>query len=212
MATPTAPTQPVRARVRRICKPERTACASFRNASPRADITTLAENRSHDRPISLCGLRSPRWTMTSGQDALDVYVTTYTSGGIQGAVGISTARLQQRKFRRAGGNVDIEWNDTDVTAKPTTEFDNDPPPDAQYLASLAGLPVLISCNGRGRSLAGTAQTVAGMQPYQARRQVGQPIYHAARSFTLTTSNTACWKLRPRLQLRSHRRHWPTVPG
>ena len=41
---------------------------------------------------------------------------------------------------------------------------------------------------------------SGMRPYRVRRQVGQPICHAARSFTLTTSNTAYWKLHRRLQL------------
>ena len=45
---------------------------------------------------------------------------------------ITTAQVSS-----AGGNVDIEWND-DVTANQQLEFDNDPPPDAQYLASLAG--------------------------------------------------------------------------
>ena len=161
MATPTAPTltgtgagtknmQAGTYSVRIV--PRRVATGGYNNPSPKTEVTITANQ--------LVRITFPAMDTTSGQDAWDVYVTTYTSGGIQGPWylygTITTAQVSS-----AGGNVDIEWNDADVTANQQLEFDNDPPPDAQYLASLAGLPVLISCNGRGRSLAGTAQTVAG---------------------------------------------------
>lgn len=48
----------------------------------------------------------------------------------------------------SGGTYILEYLDAEINASPRlTTFDNDPPPDAEFVASASGYPVLVSCSG-----------------------------------------------------------------
>ena len=127
---------------RRICKPERTACASFRVASPRADTTTLAKTEVTITANQLVRITFPAMddqrTRRLGCVRYDLHQRRH-SGPWYLYGTITTAQVSS-----AGGNVDINGMTPMSAQTNSLSFDSDPPPDAQYLASLAGLPVLIS--------------------------------------------------------------------
>lgn len=130
--------------------PSRTSTGGYNNPSEKVEVTLTAGQQIQ--------ITFPAMDTTSGQDAWDVYVTLFsTGGGIQGPWyyygTITTAMVSS-----AGGTYTIEYNDAEVSGNRLLTFNNDPPPDALFVASLQGLPVLISCNGKGRKLQGTAAT------------------------------------------------------
>lgn len=135
--------------------PSRTTTGGYNNPSEKVEVTLTAGQQIQ--------ITFPAMDTASGQDSWDVYVTLYsTGGGIQGPWyyygTITTAQVSS-----AGGNYTIEYNDAEVSGNRLLTFNNDPPPDAVFVASLQGLPILISCNGRGRKLtssSGGAATVA----------------------------------------------------
>lgn len=132
--------------------PGRAATGGYNNPSNKVEVTLTAGQRIQ--------VTFPAMDTTSGQDAWDIYVTLYsTGGGIQGPwyyyVTITTADVPS-----AGGTYVIEYNDAEVSGNRLLSFNNDPPPDAAFVATLQGLPVLISCNGKGRKMQGTVATTA----------------------------------------------------
>lgn len=168
-----------------IIVPSRTTTGGYNNPSPKTEVTITAGQRIQ---ITL-----PAMDTASGQDGWDLYVSLYsTGGGIQGPwyyyLTATTADVSS-----AGGNYTIEYNDAEVSGNRLLTFDNDPPPDACFVASLQGLPILISCNGRGRKLAGTAATTATdatvtgtSTTFTTDLQRGQIIYIGGKLYTVLT--------------------------
>lgn len=131
----------------------RTSTGGYNNPSEKVEVTLTAGQQMQ--------ITFPAMDTASGQDAWDVYVTLYsTGGGIQGPWyyygTITTAQVAA-----GGGTYTIEYNDAEVSGNRLLTFDNDPPPDAMFVATLQGLPVLLSCNGPGRLLNGTVATTSG---------------------------------------------------
>ena len=172
--------------------PARTTTGGYNNPSPKTEVAITVVN---DR----IQITFPAMDTASGQDAWDVYVSLFTTGGgIEGPwyfyKTVTTADVSS-----AGGNYVIEYNDAEVSGSRLLTFDNDPPPDACFVATLQGLPILLSCNGRGRKLAGTAATVATdntvtgtSTAFTSEINRGQLIYIDNRLYTVTTvtSNTS----------------------
>lgn len=163
----------------------RVATGGYNNPSPKVEVTLTTGQRIQ--------ATLPAMDTTSGQDAWDIYVSLFTTGGgIEGPwylyKTITTADVLS-----AGGNYTFEYNDAEVSSNRVLSFDNDPPPDACFVASLQGLPILLSCNGRGRKLAGTAATTAGdntvtgtSTTFTASLNRGQFIYIDSKLYTVTT--------------------------
>lgn len=163
----------------------RVATGGYNNPSPKVEVTLTTGQRIQ--------ATLPAMDTASGQDAWDIYVSLFTTGGgIEGPwylyKTITTADVSS-----AGGNYTFEYNDAEVSSNRLLSFDNDPPPDACFVASLQGLPILLSCNGRGRKLAGTAATTAGdntvtgtSTTFTASLNRGQFIYIDSKLYTVTT--------------------------
>lgn len=133
--------------------PARSVTGGYNNPSPKAQVTLTAVN---DR----IQLTLPAMDTASGQDSWDIYASPFAdeNSGVQGPwyfyETITTSDVSS-----AGGTYTFEYLDGELASRILT-FDNDFPPDACFVASLQGLPILISCNGRGRKLNGTAATTA----------------------------------------------------
>lgn len=55
----------------------------------------------------------------------------------------------------AGGTYFLEYLDAEIESDPRLlTFDNDAPPDANYIAYIGGVPILISCDGKGETSPG----------------------------------------------------------
>lgn len=133
----------------------RTVTGGYNNPSEKVEVVLVAAGNNQIQ------ITFPAMDTASGQDAWDVYVTLYsTGGGIQGPWyfygQITTAQVSS-----AGGTYTIEYNDAEVSGNRLLTFNNDPPPDALFVATLQGLPILISCNGPGRILQGAVATTNG---------------------------------------------------
>ncbi len=171
--------------------PARTATGGSNNPSAKVEVTIATGEKIK--------ITFPAMDTTAGQDAWNVYGTLFSTGqGIQGpwyyVQQITTAYVAS-----AGGDYSVEWNDAEISGNGLLEFDNDPPPDAGFIASLQGYPVLLSCNGTGRKLVGTAATSAGSGTvtgtstvFQTDLAIGQIVYIDGKLYTVTAiaSNTS----------------------
>ena len=132
--------------------PERIATGGYNNPSEKVEVTLAAGQQIQ--------ITFPAMDTASGQDAWGVYVSLFsTGGGIQGPW-YYYGQITTSQVSSAGGTFTIEYNDADVSGNRLLTFDNDPPPDAIFVATLQGLPILISCNGKGRLLQGTVATAS----------------------------------------------------
>lgn len=134
--------------------PAKFATKGFNNPSNPVAVAVVAGD--------LIRVTFPAMDTANGQDMWRVYGTLSTSSGtaIQGPW-YFIRELTTTHVPPAGGTFDLEWADGEISGNDLVEFDNDAPPAALFIASLDGLPVLISCNGKGRPLTGTAATMAG---------------------------------------------------
>lgn len=193
LARTTGGTKSMQPGIYSVCiTPVRVSTEGYNNPSPKVEVTLTAVN---DR----IQITFPAMDTASGQDAWDVYVSLFAdeNSGVQGPwyyyLRVTTAMVSS-----AGGNYTIEYNDGDVTSRLLT-FNNDPPPDAIFVATLQGLPILLSCNGKGRLLVGTAATTATVATVAGTGttwltdiQRGQIIYIDGRVYRVTAiaSNTS----------------------
>ena len=164
--------------------PSRTTTGGYNNPSEKVEVTLTAGQQIQ--------ITFPAMDTASGQDSWDVYVTLYsTGGGIQGPW-YYYGTITTSQVSSAGGTYTIEYNDAEVSGNRLLTFNNDPPPDALFVASLQGLPILLSCNGRGRTLQGTAATngtatVTGTgTQFQTDLDRGQIIYIDGKLYTVDT--------------------------
>jgi hypothetical protein len=59
-----------------------------------------------------------------------------------------TRTVDDTEVPAAGGTYILEYLDAEINSSPRlTSFDNDPPADAEFVASASGYPVLVSCSG-----------------------------------------------------------------
>lgn len=140
----------------------RQATNGYNNPSNKAEVTiTVAGN-------FITGT-FPAADTTNGQDAWIIYASLFTqSGGINGpwfryepnegvpwvAVGAGAGEIAA-----AGGTYDIEYNDAELGGNDLLSFDNDAPPDAEFVGVLSGtnvptIPMWLSCQGPGATSPG----------------------------------------------------------
>lgn len=132
----------------------RQATLGFNNPSPKVEVTlTVGQAIRATLPAS---------ESATGHDAWMFFVTLFTQGGgINGPwYRLELPAVYVRvgsgggEIPAAGGTYDIEYNDAEVSGNDLLQFNNDPPPHAEFVAYMAGLPVWISCQGPGATSPG----------------------------------------------------------
>lgn len=128
-----------------VITPERTETVGYNNPSPRADVTIVTGDA--------VDITFPAMDTTNGQNAWGVWVTTFAA-----SLGADLNYLEGPWFRygqltgnTAGFTTTIEWLDAEVERQGIVTFNNDPPPQAEFVAVLNNGPVWISCEGTGSS-------------------------------------------------------------
>lgn len=124
-----------------VITPERIETLGYNNPSPRADVTIVTNDAVE--------ITFPAMDTTNGQNAWGIWVTTYTE-----SLGTDLNYLNGPWFRygqstgsSAGYVETIEWLDAEVERNTLVTFNNDPPPDAEFVAILNNGPVWISSDG-----------------------------------------------------------------
>ncbi len=135
--------------------PARIATYGYNNPSAAVEVTITTGQKIR--------ITFPAMDTTAGQDAWRVYGTLFSAN--QGITGpwYYVDTVTAAHVSSAGGTYDFEWRDAEIQVNEQAEFDNDPPPAAAFVASLANYPILVSTNGPGRVLAGTVATTATSQ-------------------------------------------------
>lgn len=134
--------------------PARISTRGYNNPSPKAEVTIVAGDKIR--------LTVAAADTTNGQDAWMFFVTLFTTqGGINGPwfrhelpniyvpVGSGGGEIPA-----AGGTYDIEYNDAEVSSGDLLTFNNNPPPDAEFVAWMGGMPIYLSCQGPGSTSPG----------------------------------------------------------
>jgi hypothetical protein len=98
----------------------------------------------------------PAFDTANGQDAWTVY------GSLQGqSTAATTFEGRNGPWYRLGdivtlgsggpsyGPFNFEWRNEEIAGGDSAQFNNDPPPDASYLASLNDVICLLGCHGKG---------------------------------------------------------------
>ena len=125
-----------------VLAPAKTATGGFNNGSIPVKVTLAAGGRFE--------VTDPTFDTTHGQDAWDVYGTLFNQGNVPPDNGPWFLVRQITAADIAGGKFTAEWLDAELTGQAVLlSFDNDAPSDAEFVQSLAGVPVYISCLGQG---------------------------------------------------------------
>lgn len=126
-----------------VITPERTQTIGYNNPSLQTTVT-LANN---DR----VSITFPAMDTTHGQNAWGVWVTTFAEslGADQNYLLGPWFRLDQYTGNTAGFTTTIEWTDAEVERNDLITFNNDAPPQAEFVAVLNNNPLYISCQGIG---------------------------------------------------------------
>lgn len=135
--------------------PARMATGGFNNpsSSKTSTLSTAGDRVTITFPAMDTGV---------GQDAWRVYVTLYTTAESNTGPWYYLDTVSTTQVSSGGGTtLNFEWRDAEVSGNDVLEFTNDAAPAAAFVASLGGIPVLISCNGMGHTLTGTIATTNG---------------------------------------------------
>lgn len=129
--------------------PARLETRGYNNPSAKAEVTIATGEK-------IRVTAAPADT-ANGQNARMFFVTMFTQGGgingpwfrhelpgIMVPVGAGVGEIPA-----AGGTYDIEYNDAEISSGDLLTFNNDPPPDAEFVLWMAGMPMYLSCLGPG---------------------------------------------------------------
>lgn len=126
--------------------PARRATNGYNNPSPKAEVTIATGD--------VVRLTIPAVDTANGQDAWRIYASTFTEqGGVNGPWYFVRQINAPGDVLAAGGTYDLEWNDAEINRNELLSFDNDAPVDCEFVATVAGYPVYVSCQGQGYSTA-----------------------------------------------------------
>lgn len=125
-----------------VITPERIETLGYNNPSDRSAAVTIATNQAID-------VTYPAMDTANGQNAWGVWVTTFSEslGTTLDYLNGPWFRLAQSTGSSAGYTETIEWLDAEVERNTQVTFNNDPPPDAGYVAIINNGPVWIACDG-----------------------------------------------------------------
>lgn len=133
--------------------PVRLSTGGYNNPSNKVEVTLATGDKIR--------ITFPAMDTTGGQDAWDIYGSLFSGSGIQGPW-YFIERITTASVSAAGGSTyDVEYTDAEIAGSTLLSFNNDAPPDAAFVASLQGYPILLSCNGPGRKLDGTVIRTSG---------------------------------------------------
>lgn len=136
--------------------PARVATLGYNNPSPKAEVPLGTADHMIRGTF-------PAADTTNGQDAWWIFGTLFTQqGGINGPwyrIETPVNRLVlvgagAGQIAAAGGTYDIDYNDAEISGNNLLSFNNDPPPKAEFIGVIGGIPTWISCQGPGATSPG----------------------------------------------------------
>ena len=129
----------------RVCRARKATGKGFGNPSENLTVTVAANEK-----IRLSGLTANMDT-ANGQDAWWIFVTEYVSSTTNAEEGPWYKYKMITADDIVSGNYDFELLNAEITRSELLSFNNDAPPDADFVQSLTGYPIYISCQGKGNA-------------------------------------------------------------
>lgn len=161
-----------------VLAPAKTATNGYNNPSKVPTAATLAAGERVQ-------VTAPAMDTTNGEDAWRAYGTLYATN----TLGIATVQNGPFRFIRtvttaevssAGGTFNLEWVDAEISTNELLTFNNDPPPNAEFVSDIAQYPIWISCQGKiptGTSISSPGPYILPAKPNNIEAvPLGQPPY------------------------------------
>lgn len=165
-----------------VC-PARKATLGYNNPSPKAEVTLATGDQVR--------LTIPATDTTNGQDAWRIYASTFTEqGGVNGPWYFVKQINSPGDVAAAGGTYDLEWNDAEISGNERLTQDNDPPPECEFVATVSGYPVYVSCQGPGYTVSISAATNAN--PVVLTTSSAIPHYFTTGQQVTISGGTGAW--------------------
>lgn len=128
--------------------PARTATSGYNNPGVKVTVTIAAGQKIR--------ITFPAMDTANGQDSWQPFGSLYDQGTAANAqLGpwyyVRTITSADLGGTGAGTTYDVEWQDAEISVNPLATFDNDAPVAAEFVASVAGQPVYVSCQGQGNA-------------------------------------------------------------
>lgn len=150
--TPVSKEMPAGARSIRIAKASTLfGTPAFGNPGPPIAVTVTAGG-TIDIPLPEMDSNTDP---ASPHNAYKIYVSLHggttdlsTANALGGPwYGVKTVTAAELDGGLTGGTYKLEYNDAEASVGDLITFDNEPPPDAAFIGTVAGYPVLVSCQG-----------------------------------------------------------------
>lgn len=149
----------------------RLATTGYNNPSPKAEVVLGTAGHMIRGTF-------PAADTANGQDAWMIFVTLYTQvqAGINGpwfrfeqgnSTFVVTIGAGAGQIPAAGGTYDIDYNDAEVSGNDLLSFDNLPPPNAEFVGVVGGIPAWLSCQGPSNTSPGPFIAPAKMSNIEA---------------------------------------------
>lgn len=119
--------------------PSRTATNGYGNPGPRADFTIVTEGQRAEVDSSAVPMDT-----VHGQDQWDVYATEKNVNDRKQGPWWFVREVPDSE----GPVFFIDYLDAEINRRGLLDFNNDPPPDAGFIATLEGNPQWVSCFGK----------------------------------------------------------------
>lgn len=139
--------------------PARTATNGYNNPSKIPTAATIAAGERIQ-------VTAPAMDTAKGEDAWRAYGTLFATN----TLGITSVQNGPFRFIRtvttaevssAGGTFNLEWVDAEISTSELLTFNNDAPPDAEFVSQIAQYPIWVSCQGKSP----TGTTISSPGPY-----------------------------------------------
>lgn len=161
-----------------ILAPARTATNGYNNPSKVPTAATIAAGERIQ-------VTAPAMDTTNGEDAWRAYGTLFATN----TLGITSVQNGPFRFIRtittaevsaAGGTFNLEWVDAEISTNELATFNNDAPPNAEFVSQIAQYPIWISCQGKvptGTSISSPGPYILPAKPNNIEAvPLGQPPY------------------------------------
>ncbi len=164
-----------------VLVPARTATNGYNNPSlvPTA-ATILAGERIQ--------VTAPAMDTANGEDAWRAYGTLYATN----TLGVASVQNGPFRFVRtvttsevssAGGTFNLEWVDAEISTNELLTFNNNAPPNAEFVSQIAQYPIWVSCQGKiptGTTITSPGPFILPAKPNNIEAvPLGQPPYGLA---------------------------------
>jgi len=153
-----------------IIVPARSETKGYNNPSNKVEVTLVTGERIR--------LSLPAMDTVNGQNAWRIYGSLVTPNQGLNGPWYYVRTITTDDVSAGGGNYYVEYLDAEIAVNELLTFNNDAPVDAEFIGTLSGYPVYVSCEGKGHSAASSTSPGPFIIPAKPRNFEAAPLEFA----------------------------------